>query len=65
MWTDDDLLGEPRSVAAYDYIRSSHARMLPSSRLAASRRADANRFVQVETVTNVPSFSGCNLGTAS
>jgi hypothetical protein len=40
MWTDNDLLGEPRRVAAYNYIRGSHARMLPSSRPAASRVAE-------------------------
>src|SRR5450631_3809961 len=25
VWTDSDFLGEPGSVAAYDYIRGSHA----------------------------------------
>jgi hypothetical protein len=24
MWADNDLLGEPRGVAAYDYIGGSH-----------------------------------------
>jgi hypothetical protein len=37
MWTDNDFLGERRSVAAYDYIRGVHARTLPLSRPAASR----------------------------
>jgi hypothetical protein len=36
MWTDNDLLGEPRGVAAYDYIRGIHAPTLPLSRPAAS-----------------------------
>jgi hypothetical protein len=37
MWTHNDFLGEPRGVAAYNYIRGSHARTLPLSRPAASR----------------------------
>ena len=35
MWTGNDLLGKPRGVAAYDYIRA-----LPSSQPVASRGAD-------------------------